>query len=111
MEAFPDGGSRQQLTVGGGSMPLWSQDDSEIFYYDAGRHELLAVPIEAGDELRAGDAEVLMRVELKPHLWRQFDVSADGERILVNRMVLPDPGPIRLLFNWREALERLARAG
>ncbi|HEX9800319.1 MAG TPA: protein kinase [Thermoanaerobaculia bacterium] len=97
----------------GGTHPLWRHDGRELFYLDwSGR--LVAVPISqsagdpgtAGAVLRPGLPQVLFPGRLEEASDRQFDVSADGQRLLLNRSVANDDLPVVVTLDWRALLER-----
>ena len=103
--------SRQQVSTGGGSRPLWSRDGRELFYYvEPGT--IMAVPIGSGTELALGRPEVIIQGSYATPLntGRHYDVSPDGQRFLLLR----DAGDTRedvaspqiiLVQNWFEELK------
>jgi Tol biopolymer transport system component len=102
-----------RISNDGGTNPLWRRDGSELFYLDwTGR--LVAVPIAlptgasgaAGVELRPGPPQVLFPGRLEEASDRQYDVSADGQRLLLNRSVANDDLPVVVTLDWRALLER-----
>lgn len=105
IESFPEPGSRRRVSAAGGEMPAWRSDGRELFYVD-GEERLVAVPIPADSPLSFGTGTVLFSAPLRVHMMRQYDVSADGQRFLLNRRVELDDEPIRLLINWRQELAR-----
>ena len=112
LRPFPDvQTSRQQVSTGGGSRPLWSRDGRELFYYvEPGT--IMAVPIGSGTELALGRPEVIIQGSYATPLntGRHYDVSPDGQRFLLLR----DAGDtsedvaspqIILVQNWFEELK------
>ena len=72
------------VSVAGGAVPRWRQDERELFYVEGTR--LMAVPIEVGTTLAFGTPRALFdepglassAVDLS-----RYDVTADGQRFLV----------------------------
>ncbi len=100
VRAFPDGGSRIQVSVEGGTRAVWSRDGRRLYYWSQGR--IIAVTLARDPMLRVVSREVLF----KGNYDREFDVSADGSRFL---MIEPRPSEISLVVipNWLTELRRL----
>ncbi len=102
--AFPDANRRQQVSVAGGDWPRWSRNGREIYYLapDGG---LMAVPVtSSGSQLRLGDAERLFDSGVRT-LRYGYDVSPDGQRFLVNRLLEGSSlSPITAVINWPSLL-------
>jgi Tol biopolymer transport system component len=82
--AFPRYDGRRRISAGGGSWSRWRRDGSEIFYLDP-ENRLVAVSVtRTGSGLDAGAARPLFATGARPDRGYAYDVSADGERILVN---------------------------
>ncbi len=90
-------------------MPRWGPDGRELFYL-ATDQKLMRVDIKMAPEVEIGEPQSLFLTRLKllglgP---TQYDVSADGQRFLVNTLVEEqDTTPITLVQNWFEELKRL----
>ena len=59
VERYPELGNRQQISTGGGSVPLWSRDGRELFFVSPDGRQMLAVPVQSGTTLVAGRPQVL----------------------------------------------------
>lgn len=82
--AFPRYDGRRRISAGGGAWSRWRRDGSEIFYLDP-ENRLVAVPVtRTGSGVDAGAARPLFTTGARPDRGYAYDVSADGERILVN---------------------------
>ena len=79
---FPATGAKWQVSTDGGVVPRWRADGKELFYIANGR-TMIAVPIALGDTPEIGKPAPLFtfRPALGPVAW---DVTADGERFLIN---------------------------
>ena len=91
-----------QVSVDGGTAPVWSPAGNEIFFL-AGP-QLLAAPVSAqGDEIVVGEPKVLF----ENHRILVFDVARDGKRFLV----VEDPNPgaqtrLDVVVNWFAEVQR-----
>jgi hypothetical protein len=105
---FPGPGGKWQVSTAGGSHPLWSRDGKELFY-QALDGKLMAVPVKIGGSFESGVPKPLFAIRTKSSPGRNFDVSGDGRRFLVNAPVgqekMSSP-PIVLLQNWTSAMKR-----
>jgi hypothetical protein len=82
--------------------PAWSRDGKEILYLTEDR-SLVSVPVEtAGGVLRTGAPRPLFKISENG----SFDVTADGQRFLVNRAVSDIDPPISVIVNWPKLLMR-----
>ena len=106
-EEFPQLGHKVQISIGGGTYPVWSRDGREIFYRRG--DGFYAVSIAEGPELAVGAPKLLFE---KAGI-RGYDVTPDG-RGFIAVFRPPDSGIIRelhLVTNWFEELERLVPGG
>jgi len=114
VEAIPEamGGpavsARQQVSIDGGSEPVWRVDGKEIFYL-ALDGKMMAVSVEsrpAGLKLGTPEALFLTSLEIDSPL-RQYDVSVDGKRFLVARPLQEAASlPITVVVNWPELMKK-----
>jgi eukaryotic-like serine/threonine-protein kinase len=115
---FPktDGG-HWQISSGGGRMPLWSKDGTELFFRTSNRSRLMAVQVQTSpgrpDFVYGTPAQVL-----DTSTWggasvgRPYDISADGRRFLAIIPVTANSAErptITVITNWFDELR--ARAG
>jgi len=99
VRAFPDTGGKWQISVGGGSDPLWSRDGTEMFY-DNGKR-LMTVPVRTSPQFEAGTPELLFEAPIRADTGLQFGVTADGKKFLVDADVTESAEtPITLVQNW-----------
>ena len=96
------------MSTGGGVQPLWARSGRELFYRNG--EAVIAVPIETDPNFRAGNPEVVFEGAyfLGPG-GRTYDVSPDGERLLMIKPVENESGTSQIIVveNWFEELERL----
>ena len=97
---FPGPGGKWQVSTTGGRAPVWTRGGREIIYQAPGS-EMMAVEVQTDPTFQAGVPRVLFKTHLRTPPGRQFDVTPDGERFLVNLV----PGdqvsdPVTLVQNW-----------
>ena len=114
---FPNAGSRKwQVSTDGGAGPVWTRGGSEIVYQDSqGSMVAVAVLKDRDGEFDYSKPEPLFKVGPggTRGLYRDWDVTADGERFLLNLSDSVTEGTERaveliLIQNWTEELKRLA---
>ena len=105
--SFPNPTRRVQLSTAGGVEPRWRRDGKELFYISAdGR--VMSVEVKPGAELEVGLPKALFET-LPPALFAGdyfYDVSADGQRFLMNMPVGDASQPISLVTDWTAGIKR-----
>ncbi len=103
---FPEeGGRRYPVSSQGGSGPAWRRDGKELFYV-AGDGRLTAVPVTIrGSSAELGRAESLFPVT-SGQFHRAYDLSLDGQRVLVATPAAAGGATITVLLNWRRVIEK-----
>jgi Tol biopolymer transport system component len=101
LQPFPGPGERIQVSAGGGTQVRWGRRSAELFYITADRR-LTAVPVRtaANGAASLGTPKPLFQMPALAALGRQYDVSADGQRFLVNNSSA-DPPSITMILNWK----------
>jgi eukaryotic-like serine/threonine-protein kinase len=103
---FPAAGGKWQISTEGGNQPVWGLGGKELFYL-APDNKLMAVEIRTSPSFEAGTPKALFETRIRSATGRQYDVSADGKRFLINTL----PGatkavPITLVQNWATELKK-----
>jgi eukaryotic-like serine/threonine-protein kinase len=107
---FPGPGSNWKVSSAGGSEPRWRRDGKELFYL-APDEKLMAVEVKEGSTFSADAARPLFQTRRREHISSNdlfsYDVSADGQRFLVNTDIgeVTSP-PLTVVLNWPAGLER-----
>ncbi len=102
---FPSPDAKWQLSTAGGSQPRWRSDGTEIFYI-AGGNRLMAAAVKSESSVEVSVVRSLFTIRPRAGAGRAYDVSADGQRFLVNALVdVPEP-PVTLVVNWVAGLAR-----
>jgi serine/threonine protein kinase/Tol biopolymer transport system component len=109
VQSFPRGSGKWQISSSGGWMPAWRRDGSEIFFL-SGDGKLMAVGVRAGLTFEAQTPRPLFPAKVRTVVGlsrRQYDVSADGQRFLVNSALGEQADvPIMLVQNWTAKARR-----
>jgi dipeptidyl aminopeptidase/acylaminoacyl peptidase len=106
VQSFPDGGNKRAVSVGGGTEPVWRRDGRELFYLAPGG-AVMAVEVGDATPPRLGTPKELFRVAVARGgvSLTHFDVSADGQRLLVHTESPNGRDPsMRMLVNWPAAV-------
>jgi dipeptidyl aminopeptidase/acylaminoacyl peptidase len=100
VESVPAGHGKWQISTHGGAQPIWRRDGTELFYKST-ENKIMAVPVRGGANFEAGAPKELFPVGTPGlnNVRRQYAVSPDGQRFLVN-LGADDNGPMFLLQNW-----------
>jgi Tol biopolymer transport system component len=107
VQSLSDDGGKWQISTDGGSFPQWTRGGRELLFQ--GRdNKIYAVEIQPGAAFSAGVPVLLFDPLIRTNLpGRMWDVTADGERFLLNRLVeAPGVEPAVLVQNWTAALEQ-----
>jgi Tol biopolymer transport system component len=110
VQAFPQGGNKTLVSRNGGAWPVWRPDGKELFYI-ASDSRMMAVSVSLTNGFQPGTYQALFEVPLgvgqgvgSP---AQYDVTADGQRFLVNARAGDFRiSPIHIILNWTELLKR-----
>jgi Tol biopolymer transport system component len=105
VQAFPGGGKKRQISLGGAAFPRWRRDGKEILYVAPGGR-LMSVEVKPGPVFEASAPRNLFAALMASDGF--YDVSADGERILINVAPAEQPAvPVSLVRNWASAAPRV----
>ncbi len=105
-------GERIQVSVDGGSEPIWSPNAGELFYRGGASEgeSMIAARIETSPRLRVGSREVLFASREYDHATphANYDVSPDGNTFVMIRR--PSSGRIVVIQNVPELVRRLSQS-
>lgn len=104
---FPESSGKWVVSRGGGEQPAWSADGRQIYYLTK-EQKLMSVPVTLGASFDAGPQVALFEMPVRARYpMRQYCVSKDGARFLLNRSVDEDATrPITFVQNWTASLEQ-----
>jgi Tol biopolymer transport system component len=93
---FPTDGKVLRVSDASGTQARWRRDGKEIFYLDPEKN-LMAVPLnEAGSDISVGNARLLFQTSFPYPPYHAFDAGIDGERFLVNTLILAPGRPTNI---------------
>ncbi|MHB1095943.1 MAG: hypothetical protein ACYC3F_07195 [Gemmatimonadaceae bacterium] len=112
---FPDVDSgKWQVSSRGGRSALWSRNGRELFFVNSAR-EIVVVSIAPGAAFTAGEPKTLFKLPAEyylddPNNYTPFDISPDGQRFLMARLVQATDArnaPLVVTENWFTELKRI----
>ena len=109
MRPFPGQGEELMISTGGGSEPLWARKSGRLFYRQG--DAMMAVDVTTSPSVTVGPPRRLFerRYNRSNGYWPDFDVTADGRRLLMVKGIAPEASTrINVVLNWFEELKRLA---
>lgn len=105
---FPGPGSKWRISTAGGEEPKWRRDGKELFFL-AGDKKLMAAQVKGnGSTFEIGVVRPLFQIHGRKigGASTVYDVSADGQRFLVNTLAEENPSPLTLVVNWTADLKK-----
>ena len=114
--SFPEHQGKWQVSQSGGSVPRWRGDAKELFYL-APNGQLMAAEVNwNGSTFEVAEVHSLFHLRLAPGppLYDLgptsgqigYEISPDGQRILVNSPAESDATPITVILNWSAKLNK-----
>jgi len=105
-QSLLDDGGKWQVSIEGGGWSKWTRGGRELVYQAANR-KLMAVDIRLEPTFQAGTPRELFDPRMRVSAAMEWDVSADGERFVVNRAIeAPGVEPLTLVQNWPATLKK-----
>jgi serine/threonine protein kinase len=106
---YPGPGGTWKVSTAGGTEPRWRRDGKEL-YYLAPDGKLMAVEVSTGATFEAGAARPLFSIRRREPVSASdlfsYDVSADGQRFLVNADAEASvSAPMTAVVNWAASLK------
>jgi eukaryotic-like serine/threonine-protein kinase len=104
---FPGPGGQWQISTAGGSLPRWRRDGAEIFYLDPDNNLMAAAVNGKGESFDVGGVKPLFGTHSAGGGRYRYDVSADGQRFLINTALQQSiSAPITVVLNWTAGLKK-----
>jgi serine/threonine protein kinase/Tol biopolymer transport system component len=104
---FPGAERKWQVSMNGGEDPRWTRDGSEIIFSGSVDRTFYAAAVTAsGGTFSVGEVTRLFTPDMHSDVGRDWDVTADGERFLINAS--PEQGRVsalNLVVDWPLLLE------
>ena len=108
VSAFPKPQGRRQVSSAGGTFPRWRRDGKELFFLSL-QNQLMSAPVAmVAGRIEVGVPQPLFTIQPSGRsVGYPYDVTADGQRFLVNVGVEPvEPTTVTLLTNWPALLRK-----
>jgi serine/threonine protein kinase len=105
---FPGPKGKWQISTNGGRGPRWRRDGKAIFYW-ATDHTMMEAQVEmSGSQLQVNAVRPLFKVSMPidPAGATPYDVTADGQRFIVNTSNTLEDQPLTLVINWTSRLKK-----
>jgi serine/threonine protein kinase/Tol biopolymer transport system component len=114
VQPYPGPGGKRQVSIGGGTEPVWNPNGRELFYRSGVK--MMSVDIATQPGFAAGNPRMLFEglYQETSATSANYDVSRDGQRFL---MLKPVEGTeaaltqINVVLNWSEELKRRVPLG
>jgi Tol biopolymer transport system component len=116
VQPYPGPGEKVRISTAGGVEPLWTANGRELVYKTGTleREQFFSVPIRSVSPFQADAPRLLFEAKQGEYdstvPTRSWDVSADGQRFLLMRVVASTDRPVatmQVVLNWTEELKRL----
>jgi Tol biopolymer transport system component len=111
VERYPELGNRQQISWGGGRLPIWSRTGRELFFSSLDTRQILAVQVQSGTTLAAAPPTKLFEIAMQVSGGqRPYDIAPDGRFLIIRsgQETGVEAAPqIVYVPNWTEELKRL----
>lgn len=78
----------------------WREDGRELYFVRGTDGALFAVPIALSPELAPGEPELLFQDDNLAFRGHRYDVTPDGQRFLVPKVLEGSKSVIRVVDNW-----------
>jgi len=106
---FPGTGAKWQVSQNGGMLPRWRRDGAELLFAGFNSGQFIAAQVKGrGTNFEVGEIRDLFTINnMSPSIAsEQYDVSADGKRLLVITTGEAGMLPLTLVENWKAELKR-----
>jgi Tol biopolymer transport system component len=105
---FPQPSGKWQISTAGGTSPRWRRDGKEMYYLAPDNRLMSALVSGEGSAFQVGVVRPLFETHPRLGPGATYDVSADGQRFLVNTTAAREttPTPLTLVVNWTAGLKK-----
>jgi hypothetical protein len=104
VQSFPNQGIKYQVSVNGGTKPVWRRDGKELYFIAPDRQMMAASVRQDHGRLEIGAPVALFDSRIAPANNVGFDVAADG-RFLIPVQEQAAAPPITLVLNWQAGVK------
>jgi Tol biopolymer transport system component len=103
---FPGLGGKWQVSTAGGNWPRWRRDGKEIFYLSPDNKVMAAEVRASSSSFEIGAVQPLFETRPFRSGGAAFDVSADGQRFIVDYAQEQPTAAITLVVNWTAEVKK-----
>ncbi|MCI0447215.1 hypothetical protein L0152_28910, partial [bacterium] len=97
---FTGAGEAIQISVQGGKTPRWRNDGKELFFL-ALDGKIMSVQLNLGTPIQVSPPVALLEAGRSIYTDNQYDVSPDGQRFLINRILdSKNSASVTVVLNW-----------
>ncbi len=104
------GTDKKRVSTNGGKLPVWRRDSSELFFVAANGQMMSSSVKTGGTEFQFAAPKPLFKTRtlaLEGAIFREFDVSPDGQRFLIGTLIgEPTAPPPTVIMNWTALLKK-----
>ena len=104
------GADKKRVSTSGGRLPVWRRDGSELFFVAADGKMMASSVKTGGTEFQFAAPKLLFKtrtLELEGGIFREYDVSPDGQRFLIGTLIgEPKAPPPTVVLNWIGELKK-----
>ena len=97
---FPSGEGRWQVSQNGGTFPVWRADSKEIWYLGSDSVLYAGEVSVNGGEFELAPVHPMFQVTYTSPVGTPFDVSPDGQKVVLSAFPESVPTPMVLVTNW-----------
>jgi Tol biopolymer transport system component len=113
VQSFPPSGGKWKVSTNGGFTPRWRRDGKELLYLAPDRKIMSLEVRTGGTTFGYGPAKALFEAPVEAAnttATNRYDVSADGQRFLINAPVEnTTSAPITVVVNWLAGVQSEGR--
>jgi serine/threonine protein kinase len=104
------GADKKIVSKGGGKLPVWRRDGSELFFIAADGQMMASSVKTGGTEFEFATPKPLFKtriLSLEGGIYHEYDVSPDGQRFLIGTLIgETKAAPPTVILNWTAALKK-----
>jgi hypothetical protein len=107
VERFPGGSPRKKISVKDGTHPRWTNSGKKLVYWTPPGGIVSTDLVLTDQEIRVGETRTLVSDPVLTLIDARtaYDITRDGEMILVRQQAGPPKPGIRMILNWMAKLK------
>jgi serine/threonine-protein kinase len=104
VQPYPGPGRKSNVSVGGGTEPLWSATGDELFYLNG--DSIMAVRMATATALVSGTPQLLFKRRRAGSSGLSYAVAPDGRFLMIEDLPQRSSPVVRVVLDWLEATRR-----